>query len=330
MSELTANKQHILNRLYQGGFISGQQLGEELGISRAGIAKHIKSLQEFGLDIHCVSGKGYCLSYDFSLLSSDEIAKQYQQLDGRTAQFESFAVIDSTNSELMRRIAAKQSLDSGSVVVAEAQTAGRGRRGRKWQSPFGANLYYSYYWQLDDGLQGAMGVSIAVGLAIYDCIDALYQQQVSLKWPNDVLVSGQKLAGVLVELDGPPEGPCQLVIGIGLNLKMPASYSEEIDQAWTDLSLMGCQVDKNQLVAQLTHSLEKRLAQYAKTGLSDMYQQWNQLNAFKDERVDLITGTKSWQGICEGIDQQGGLCLRRDGEVKAYYGGELSLRKVAL
>ena len=105
----------------------------------------------------------------------------------------------------MRRIAAKQTLDSGTVVVAEMQQAGRGRRGRVWQSTFGANLYYSYFWRLDDGLQAAMGMSIAVGLAVYDTLKALYQLDIGLKWPNDIYLNKEKLAGVLVELDGQPQ-----------------------------------------------------------------------------------------------------------------------------
>jgi len=215
----------------------------------------------------------------------------------------------------------------GTVIVAEMRQAGRGRRGRVWQSPFGANLYYSYFWRLDDGLQAAMGVSIAVGLAVYDAIKALYQIDVELKWPNDIYINKQKLAGVLVELDGQPQGPCQLVIGIGINLQMPESFSQHIDQAWTDLNQHTQKLDKNQLVASLTYHLEQRLVQYRQTGLQDMYEQWNSLNAFAGDYVELNTGHRSWRGICEGIDPQGGIRIRQDGEVKSYYGGEVSLRK---
>ncbi|MBB1335883.1 bifunctional biotin--[acetyl-CoA-carboxylase] ligase/biotin operon repressor BirA [Pseudoalteromonas sp. SR44-5] len=321
------NKLAILNALNQGGFISGQLLGEQLGISRAAVSKHMQSLQAMGLDIFKVSGKGYSLNNSVGLLEQNKIQQYYQGLNASTAHIEVHPIIDSTNSELMRRIAAKQTLDSGTVVVAEMQQAGRGRRGRVWQSPFGANLYYSYFWRLDDGLQAAMGMSIAVGLAVYDTLKALYQLDIELKWPNDIYLNKEKLAGVLVELDGQPQGPCQLVIGIGINLQMPTSYSQQIDQAWTDLSQHSQQIDKNQLVAHLTYHLEQRLAQYSQTGLHDMYQQWNELNAFAGQCVELNTGHRSWRGICEGIDPQGGIRIRQDGEVKSYYGGEISLRK---
>ncbi|EGI73470.1 biotin-protein ligase / biotin operon repressor [Pseudoalteromonas distincta] len=324
------NKLAILNALNQGGFVSGQALGEKLGISRAAVSKHIKTLQEMGLDIFKVTGKGYCLNSQVGLLNKTQIDQHYKALGANTADVEVHPIIDSTNSELMRRIQAKTTLESGTVIVAEMQQAGRGRRGRVWQSPFGANLYYSYFWRLDDGLQAAMGVSIAVGLAVYDAIKALYQVDVELKWPNDIYINKQKLAGVLVELDGQPQGPCQLVIGIGINLQMPESFSQHIDQAWTDLNQHTQKLDKNQLVASLTHHLERRLAQYRQTGLQAMYEQWNSLNAFAGEYVELNTGHRSWRGICEGIDPQGGIRIRQDGEVKSYYGGEVSLRKAQL
>jgi len=321
------NKLAILNALNQGGFVSGQALGEKLGISRAAVSKHIKTLQEMGLDIFKVTGKGYCLNSQVGLLNKTQIDQHCKALGANTADVEVHPIIDSTNSELMRRIQAKTALESGTVIVAEMQQAGRGRRGRVWQSPFGSNLYYSYFWRLDDGLQAAMGVSIAVGLAVYDAIKALYQVDVELKWPNDIYINKQKLAGVLVELDGQPQGPCQLVIGIGINLQMPDSFSQHIDQAWTDLNQHTQKLNKNQLVASLTYHLEQRLVQYRQTGLQNMYEQWNSLNAFAGDYVELNTGHRSWRGICEGIDPQGGIRIRQDGEVKSYYGGEVSLRK---
>lgn len=324
------SKLAILNALNQGGFISGQVLGEQLGISRAAISKHIKSLQEMGLDIFKVTGKGYSLNSQVGLLNQAQIQQHYQALGATTAKVEVHPIIDSTNSELMRRIQAKTELESGTVIVAEMQQLGRGRRGRVWQSPFGANLYYSYFWRLDDGIQAAMGVSIVVGLAVYDAIKALYNIEVELKWPNDIYLNKQKLAGVLVELDAQPQGPCQLVIGIGINLQMPESFSQHIDQAWTDLSQHTQQLNKNQLVASLTYYLEQRLEQYSESGLQSMHQQWNALNAFAGECVELNTGHRSWRGICEGIDPQGGIRIRQDGEVKSYYGGEISLRKAQL
>jgi BirA family biotin operon repressor/biotin-[acetyl-CoA-carboxylase] ligase len=328
------NKLAILNALNQPGFVSGQALGEQLGISRAAVSKHINSLQVMGLDIFKVTGKGYSLNNHAGLLNQTKIQQHFNQLTSQLksqpVNVEVHPIIDSTNSELMRRIQAKTALESGTVIVAEMQQAGRGRRGRVWQSPFGANLYYSYFWRLDDGLQAAMGVSIAVGLAVYDTIKALYNIELELKWPNDIYLNKQKLAGVLVELDGQPQGPCQLVLGIGINLQMPQSFSQHIDQAWTDLSQHTQQLDKNELVASLTYHLENRLDQYRKSGLHTMHEQWNSLNAFAGECVELNTGHRSWRGICEGIDPQGGIRIRQDGEVKSYYGGEISLRKAQL
>ncbi|CAH9065685.1 Bifunctional ligase/repressor BirA [Pseudoalteromonas holothuriae] len=322
------NKLAILNALNKGGFVSGQLLGVQLGISRAAVSKHIASLQEMGIDIFTVSGKGYCLNHSLPLLDKAQISQQLALLKcDNLVDVE--PVIDSTNSELMRRIQAQQPLQSGQILVAEMQQAGRGRRGRVWQSPFGANLYYSYYWRLDDGLQAAMGVSIAVGLAVYDALKVLYNLEIALKWPNDIYLNNKKLAGVLVELDGQVEGPCHLVIGIGINLLMPDGASTQIDQPWTDLSTHAGTLNKNQLVAVLTQCLAKRLAQYQQSGLAQMKTQWNTLNAFAGDMVTLSTGQRQWRGVCEGIDEQGGIVLRQDGVLKSYFGGEISLRKDA-
>lgn len=320
------NKLAILHALNQGGFVSGQVLATQLGISRAAISKHIRSLQEMGIDIFTLNGKGYCLNESLPLLNSEEIQQHLASLACEN-NVEVRPIIDSTNTELMRRIQQGDDLVSGQVLVAEMQQAGRGRRGRVWQSPFGANLYYSYYWKLEEGLQAAMGVSIAVGLAVYDAIEALYGLSAALKWPNDIYLHGRKLAGVLVELEGQVEGPCHLVIGIGINLQMPETASKHIDQPWTDLASHTHSLNKNALVAQLTHSLAQRLAVYQVSGLTTMVEQWNNVNAFGNDMVTLSTGMRTWRGVCEGIDTQGGIVLRQDGELKSYYGGEISLRK---
>jgi BirA family biotin operon repressor/biotin-[acetyl-CoA-carboxylase] ligase len=322
---LDGNKLRVLEALNQGGFVSGQVLGEALGISRTAVAKHIASLQEMGIDIFTVNGKGYSLNHSLPLLNQTTIEQYLQNLDSESS-VEVVPVIDSTNTDLMRRIQAGQCPAQGHALLAEMQQAGRGRRGKVWQSPFGANLYLSYYWRLDDGLQAAMGVSVVIGLAVSDALAQLYGLQVALKWPNDIYLDKRKLAGILVELDGQMEGPCHLVIGVGINLLMPDSVAALIDQPWQDLSSKVGKLDKNRLAAQLIICIHTRLAQYRAEGMAVMVKQWNALNVFAGEMVSLSTGTQHWQGICEGIDQQGALLLRQDGDIKAYFGGELSLR----
>lgn len=325
MKSPDGNKLTILNALNQGVFVSGQKLAEQLEISRTAVAKHIQSLQQMGLDIYRVNGKGYRLAAPLSLLDQEKITQHYLNYSHTPPQFITHSVIDSTNAHLLRQLQ-QGTLELGTTLVAEMQEQGRGRRGRQWQSPFGANLYYSHYWRLDDGLHGAMGVSIAVGLAVHDCLSHLYQLNATLKWPNDVLIEGKKLAGILVELDGQTQGPCHLVIGIGINLAMPKSSAEQIDQPWCDLSHHVEKLDKNQLTAALTFFLQQRLVQYQQTGLSQMYQHWNRQHAFQGKKVTLSTGSNSWSGICEGIDEQGAIILRSDGQNKRYFGGEISLR----
>ncbi|WP_462170509.1 bifunctional biotin--[acetyl-CoA-carboxylase] ligase/biotin operon repressor BirA [Pseudoalteromonas xiamenensis] len=325
---LEGNKLRVLEALNQGGFVSGQALGEQLGISRTAIAKHIASLQEMGIDIFTVSGKGYCLNHSLPLLDPLQITQELEKKQHTHSSIEVVPVIDSTNTELMRRIQQGQYPVQGHALLAEMQQAGRGRRGKVWQSPFGANLYLSYYWRLDDGIQAAMGVSIVIGLAVHDALNKLYGVSVQLKWPNDVYLDKKKLAGILVEVDGQVEGPCHLVIGVGINLVMPESVAAAIDQPWQDLSSKVGTINKNQLAATLIDCITARLNQYRSQGIKSMVAQWNQLNVYAGQPVSLSTGQQTWQGICEGIDEQGAVMLRQNGEVKAYYGGELSLRPI--
>lgn len=320
------SKWAILQALSGGDFVSGEQLGQQLAISRAAVAKHIKSLQQMGLDIFCVTGKGYCLSAPLTLLDAELLQRALTAL-GYRAQVQVVTEIDSTNSQLMRAIRAGQRLQPGDLLLAERQTAGRGRRGRQWVSPFARSLYFSMYWRLFDGIQAAMGLSLLVGLAVADAVAALAGQQVQLKWPNDVLLNGKKLAGVLVELEGTAEGHCDVIIGIGINCYLSEHDAQNINQPWTALNQYGVSIDRNELAVALYHALQQRLARYHQLGLAAVVDEWNQLHAYQNQPVMLLTGEKQWRGICRGIDCQGGIVLENDSGRRSYYGGEISLRR---
>jgi BirA family biotin operon repressor/biotin-[acetyl-CoA-carboxylase] ligase len=320
-----AIREQLIHALAQGDFVSGQQLGEQIGVSRAAISKHIKVLSEIGLDVFRVTGKGYKLAKPLHLLNEREIIKQMQALDCRT-KVEVHSMIDSTNAYLMRKLTTN--LESGTACVAEYQSAGRGRRGRQWLSPFGSHIYLSVYWQLEQGIAAAMGLSIVAAIAISNTLKSLYQLDVELKWPNDIYVKGEKLAGILIELEGQSYGPGACVIGIGLNVNMPASSAEVIDQPWTDLSRhIEGELDRNLLVAKLICELRSLLIRHQNSGLSSLLSKWHQLDVFLDQGVTLLTGARQVHGICRGINSQGALMLEVDGKLQPVYGGEVSLRK---
>lgn len=315
----------IAKILADGEFHSGQALGELLGISRAAVANHIKSLSQLGLDIYSVTGRGYKVSNIIELLDQNKIVKSL----AANVPLETFSIIDSTNEYLMKKLRAEQKLDDAYTVVAECQTAGRGRRGRKWQSPFGSHLYFSQYRTLEDGLTAAAGLSLAVGIAVQRACQMLIAEKVELKWPNDVLVQGKKLAGVLIEAEGQSDGQCHLVIGVGINFDMPAKQAEEIDQPWIDLrTLAGSKPDRNQFVALFIEQLNEVIEEYKQHRLDNLTQVWNELNAFAEQEVEIISVSNSKIGICKGIDSTGALLLATDQDkLERIYGGEVSLRK---
>jgi len=349
-----AVQEKLIKALVNGGFVSGQYIGEQLGISRTAISKHIKVLTEMGLDIFSVKGKGYKLSQSLNLLDQEKISNALIQLQlelqlkmqsqrglkndvqkanisksnalkDKAPKVEVHSLIDSTNSYLMRCL--PNEVTQGQVCLAEFQSAGRGRRGRQWISPFGSQVYLSMYWYLEQGLSAAMGLSLVTALAVSDAIYSLTNIQVQLKWPNDVYLSGVKLAGILIDLEGQAQEPSHSVIGIGLNLNMPEQEAKKIDQQWTDLqSHCSKEIDRNALCAQLIHHLLKRLHQHEKEGLSVMLDEWHAQDFYLNKKVKLLTGKSFIKGICRGVNNQGALMLEVDGQVKPIYGGEVSLR----
>ncbi|QCR37485.1 bifunctional biotin--[acetyl-CoA-carboxylase] ligase/biotin operon repressor BirA [Nissabacter sp. SGAir0207] len=304
--------------LADGEFHSGEQLGTALGMSRAAVNKHIHTIREWGLDIFTVPGKGYSLPAPIQLLDEEKILTTLAE-----GQVTVLSVIDSTNQYLMERI---HQLKSGDACVAEYQQAGRGRRGRQWVSPFGANLYLSMFWRLEQGPAAAMGLSLVIGIVMAEVLQNLGAEDVRVKWPNDLYLRDRKLAGILVELTGKTGDAAQLVIGAGINLAMRESSSQAINQGWINLQEAGVNIDRNQLTAMILKELRQALRQFEIEGLVPFISRWNRLDNFKDRQVKLLIGEQEIFGIARGIDNQGGLLLEREGEIKPFIGGEISLR----
>ncbi|MEG3132935.1 bifunctional biotin--[acetyl-CoA-carboxylase] ligase/biotin operon repressor BirA [Rouxiella sp. T17] len=301
-----------------GEFHSGEQLGSELGMSRAAINKHIHTVREWGLDIFTVPGKGYKLPAAIQLLDRDKILAALPE-----GNVDVLPVIDSTNQYLQDRIT---QLRSGDACVAEYQQAGRGRRGRQWFSPFGSNLYLSMYWKLDQGPAAAMGLSLVIGIVTAEVMQQLGAKDVRVKWPNDLYLKDRKLAGILVELTGKTGDAAHLVIGAGINLRMREPAANVINQGWINLQEAGIEIDRNELTVTLLRELRAALRKFELEGLSSFISRWRNLDNFIDRPVKLLIGDKEIHGIERGIDPQGALLLELDGEVKTFIGGEISLR----
>ncbi|GFN46617.1 bifunctional biotin--[acetyl-CoA-carboxylase] ligase/biotin operon repressor BirA [Candidatus Regiella insecticola] len=313
----------LINILADGIFHSGEQLGEIMGISRTAINKHIRTIKSWGLDVFSLSGRGYCLTCPLQLLDEKKI-RSYMPSD--SGNIEVLSVIDSTNQYLLDRM---NELQSGDACVAEYQYSGRGRRGRQWVSPFGSNIYLSMFWRLEQGPESVMGLSLVIGTAIAEVLKQMGVEDIRVKWPNDLYLHGKKLAGILVELTGKMGDAVQLVMGVGINILMPiTAQKESINQDWTTLQEAGITIDRNKLTAELFAALKRDMMQFEKEGLTAFIDRWRQLDNYCDCPVKLIVGKKEIKGIARGIDSQGALLLEQNGTVKAYSGGEISLRGV--
>lgn len=310
----------LLECLSDGQFHSGEALGDKIGVSRAAISKHIKGIQEWGIDIYRVQGRGYRLANELELLDSNKL-----ETPQGCGSISVIPVIDSTNQYLLERV---NQLESGSVCLAEYQSSGRGRRGRQWVSPFGANLYLSMYWRLDAGMAAAMGLSLVVGVAVVEALEKLGVHGIKLKWPNDLYFNDQKLAGILVEMSGQAGGAANLVIGMGLNIAMDTG-TEDIDQPWTSLTKVtdGTLPGRNQLAQALIVALRNTLIDYEQSGMVGFVPRWNRLDNFLGRQVRLIIGPREIEGEVMGIDEQGAVILKNENGIQSFIGGEISLRK---
>lgn len=309
----------LLNLLKDGRFHSGQDLGAALGISRSAVWKQLQHLEaELGLSIHKVRGRGYQLATPLMLLDPLKIAEMAPGWP--VAVFDS---IDSTNAEGLRAIG--QGRSAPFLVLAERQVSGRGRRGRKWVSPFADNLYYSLVLRIDGGMRQLEGLSLVVGLAVMHTLRKVGVAGAGLKWPNDVLVGNKKIAGILLELVGDPADVCHVVLGIGINVNMQAA--EEVDQQWTSVRLESGQVcDRNALAVQLSEQLQAYIQRHQDRGFSALQAEWQEGHLWQGRSVSLIAGTNQIDGVVLGIDNQGALRLQVDGVEKLFSGGEISLR----
>jgi len=308
----------LISILSDGDFHSGEQLGERLGMSRAAINKHIQTLRDWGVDVFTVPGKGYSLPEPIQLLNEQLIRSQIEY--GSVAVL---PVIDSTNQYLLDRI---NELQSGDACIAEYQQAGRGRRGRKWFSPFGANLYLSMYWRLEQGPAAAIGLSLVIGIVMAEVLHDLGATQVRVKWPNDLYLQDRKLSGILVELTGKTGDAAQIVIGAGINMAMRRVEEDVVNQGWITLQEAGIAIDRNALAVRLIKELRTSLQLFELEGLTPYLSRWEKLDNFINRQVKLIIGDREIVGISRGINAQGALMLEQNGEIKPWMGGEISLR----
>ena len=315
----------LLPLLADGEFHSGQTLADALGVSRTAVWKQLTKLaDESGIAVERVRGRGYRIPGGLDLLHREEIERGLSPAAAALlAELQVLDSIDSTNAHLMR--AAETGAPRGLACVTERQSAGRGRHGRHWVSPYASNIYLSLLWRFDQGAAALEGLSLAVGVAVVRALANSAVSGVSLKWPNDVLHQGAKLGGILLEMSGDAAGPCAVVLGVGLNVAMPGGAASTIEQDWTDVATISGEdpPGRNALTAALLNELLPLLAGFADRGFAPWREQWQALDAFADVRVVMSAGSARLAGIARGVDERGALLLETSSGIQAIYGGDM-------
>jgi BirA family biotin operon repressor/biotin-[acetyl-CoA-carboxylase] ligase len=319
----------LLKILADGKFHSGTDLGEVLGLSRSAIWKQMKAVEECGVEVYSVRGRGYRLPRGLDLLDLDRLNEHFNPQVKQALQLVDLKTFtDSTNLMALRNI---REHNHGALYLTEYQSAGRGRRGRSWVGPVASNLYFSLIWRFNGGAASLQGLSLVVGLSVVQGLKELGVGDIELKWPNDLLSKGRKLAGILLEMQGDASGDVSVVIGVGINVLMNPQnkQNESIDQPWVDLtSITDRKLDRNKLLAAIINKLVSNVELFASEGFSVFVDAWQALHAYQDSYVKLIMSPNEVEGICRGVDQHGALLLERYGKMEAYHGGEISVRKL--
>lgn len=314
----------LIRKLNDQRFHSGEDLAAEYAVSRATVNNLIRQAREMGLEIHAVRGRGYRLARACEWLDARALRKRLADSD-KNLNVEVVEQIDSTSSRLMEQLRVG---DAPSVLCAEYQTGGRGRRGREWAAAPAGSLIFSVSWRFERPVGELGGLSLATGLALVRALSRHTRHALQLKWPNDILAGFRKLAGVLVEIQGEASGPSAAVIGVGVNLLLPASLRADIAQGVVDMDELGRTTDRTSMLVDCLEELVAMMKRFDAAGFSPLVKEWDQWHAYQNKDVNLILpGGKRETGRVQGVDASGALLIRQaDGMLTRYSSGEVSLR----
>lgn len=324
MSEAARN---LLQALSTHVACSGSELAARAGVTRAAVWKQVEALREAGVAIEASAGRGYRLQAPIELLDAERIAAGVtSKVRDRLGAIAVHWQIDSTNSELLRR--ASTDAQPIAACLAERQTHGRGRRGRAWHTPLAGGLALSMRWRFDTGMASLAGLSLATGVAVIEALVACGIDSVALKWPNDVVSDGRKLAGILVELAGDALGPCHAVIGIGINLRLDAMAISAIDQPVVDLATLAgaAMPGRNAVAAAVLTHLVDALDRFTAHGFAAFADAFAAHDALRGRRVVVSTGGAAREGVAAGVDALGRLRVTCEGVEVSVDSGEVSVR----
>lgn len=318
----------LLRTLADGGWHSGEALAREAGITRAGLSKRLQKLMQWGLEIETQPGRGCHLAHPLELLDADLIRGALPQpLQGKLG-VRVLAGTDSTNTRLLDAATA----DDPQALLAEHQTAGRGRHGRSWHSPFGTNLYLSLAWTFPQWPAALTALPLATGVATADALEELRLPDLRLKWPNDLWCGTSKLGGILIEQRGESGGACRVVVGLGLNVAMRSATTAHIGQPWTTLTeqlraaTSRSVPSRNGLAGRILGHWVAMLERFTREGFAPFEPRWRALDLLRNRAVTLALPEGEVAGIARGVDETGALLLDAGETRRRILSGEVTLR----
>lgn len=314
----------IIEFMADGLWHSGVDIAARFGLSRAAVWKRLQKLESIGLEIQREQAKGYRLAYSFEPLKSDYIAAQI----ANNTLLSIKPITTSTNSDALTMLKASSKLwpEQAYLCLAELQTAGKGRRGRQWQSPYGANLYFSWAATLPVGVAGLEGLSLAIGILVAKVLSQNKINDVKVKWPNDVYVDGKKIAGILIEVDGDLTSHCNLVVGVGVNFCFSSLHLETIGQPFTAVDCHST-LSRNEMSVMLTAGVEAVVRELCNGNTVGLLDEWSAYDYLLNKPVNISLGGQVITGVARGVSNTGNLIVELgDGELKHFAGGEVSVR----
>lgn len=326
-----ARRRELLALLADGEFYSGEHLAAKLHVTRSAVWKLIGKLRALGIGIEALSRQGYRLPHAVELYDEETIRSALSPASQATLhRIDALLTVDSTNRFLLDAPSPPQG--QASACVAEVQTTGRGRRGRSWLAPFGSGVCLSLSWQFAEVPPAFSALSLVVGVAAVRALRRFGADAVQLKWPNDLVWNQRKLAGILIDMRGEASGPARVVIGIGLNLRLPAAVrlalAEQQAALVTDLHevLKERTPNRNVLVASMIDELIAVLRQFEREGFAAFQTEWQAHDSLFNAPVRVLAANETINGIARGVAADGSLLVEVNGHLRHFMSGDVSLR----
>ncbi|MGB5132534.1 MAG: biotin--[acetyl-CoA-carboxylase] ligase [Steroidobacteraceae bacterium] len=319
----------LLRLLADGKLHSGEDLAKRLAISRAAVWKQLRLLEDWGIDLQAKPGRGYRLEEPLDLIDAAAIrAALPQWAAGRLRNLEVHEELASTSDRLL----AVADLPAGSfdACLAEFQSAGRGRRGRRWLAPFASGLCLSVNWNFRDAPAALGALSLAIGVATLRALRRQAIHGLALKWPNDIVHGRRKLGGILIDMRGEAAGPAYVVVGCGINVRPPQGLRAELQAEGIEIAALAELLDvppsRNALAAAMVSEIAIALEEFGARGLSAFLDEWQDADDLIDQPVRVQQGAETIEGLARGIDADGALLVDAGGARRRILSGEVTVR----